>query len=482
MPQAISLSGFPGCAPFVPGYIFKSMSRSAARRGDSQGHKFYDKQFEDVTEVEKQRARLSYQKTFHSGGALGLFDAETALPSPPERVAEFIKHRSIFDAKHELEFPGEENLVRGDDLQPQAVEIENVDTLFEDMGRMLDFLREALNIDSLDNKGMPVEAAVNVGKDFVNAFWYEMQLYLGNGDGIVFQDFALDKTVTAHEMFHGLVELIGGGLIYRGMSGALNEHVADALAIMAVQYMLGQVASPEAHWLIGDIAMLGSNSAGKKHAIRTFKNERAYEDHEYMEEDDPQGKTMLEFYRGMEDVFGVHLNSGIPNHALYLAAIKIGGFSWKTLAPIWLAALIKVRSGASFKEFAEATVEMAERIFPGDVSIKEALQEAWEQVLVLGPNAIEIEPVYEIFEWDDPELFDVNPDELERAKLQARINVSQLETIPGFIRFGVGEREGKTVILAVVDEKKQQSFTEQIGGFDVEIIEEWDELKIPEAA
>jgi Zn-dependent metalloprotease len=38
---------------------------------------------------------------------------------------------------------------------------------------------------------------------------------------------------------------------------------------------------------------------------------------------------------GAEDDGDVHINSGIPNHAFYLAAMALGGFAWEKAGRIW---------------------------------------------------------------------------------------------------------------------------------------------------
>ena len=38
---------------------------------------------------------------------------------------------------------------------------------------------------------------------------------------------------------------------------------------------------------------------------------------------------MKDFIKTREDNGGVHLNSGIPNRAFYLAATAIGGYAWE---------------------------------------------------------------------------------------------------------------------------------------------------------
>ena len=44
---------------------------------------------------------------------------------------------------------------------------------------------------------------------------------------------------------------------------------------------------------------------------------------------DPQPAHMKDFIKTREDNGGVHLNSGIPNRAFYLAATAIGGYAGK---------------------------------------------------------------------------------------------------------------------------------------------------------
>ena len=44
---------------------------------------------------------------------------------------------------------------------------------------------------------------------------------------------------------------------------------------------------------------------------------------------DPQPAHMNNYVNTTMDNGGVHINSGIPNHAFYLAAIALGGFAWR---------------------------------------------------------------------------------------------------------------------------------------------------------
>ncbi|KAG0338183.1 Translation initiation factor 3 subunit b [Podila horticola] len=98
---------------------------------------------------------------------------------------------------------------------------------------------------------------------------------------------------------------------------------------------------------------------------------------------DSQGPTMDEFHRGMNGRGGVHINSGIPNHAFFLAAMKFGGHSWEKAGPIWYATLTgkRIPQDCDFKTFANATCENAQKLYGADAQA--IVKGAWENVKVL---------------------------------------------------------------------------------------------------
>ncbi len=87
---------------------------------------------------------------------------------------------------------------------------------------------------------------------------------------------------------------------------------------------------------------------------------------------------MRDFVRGRADDGGVHLNSGIPNHAFYRFAHALGGRAWDVAGHVWYEAL---RSGlhprCNFASFAKATVAAAAE--HGD-DVVAAVRDAWEAV------------------------------------------------------------------------------------------------------
>ena len=77
----------------------------------------------------------------------------------------------------------------------------------------------------------------------------------------------------------------------------------------------------------------------------------------------------------------MHINSGIPNHAFYLAAMEIGGRAWEKAGAIWYDALTKyLRAHSGFQAAADATLAAATARF-GDGSLEQkAVRKAWNQV------------------------------------------------------------------------------------------------------
>ncbi len=82
-----------------------------------------------------------------------------------------------------------------------------------------------------------------------------------------------------------------------------------------------------------------------------------------------------------DDNGGVHINSGIPNHAFYLAAIALSGNSWDVLGRIWYATLTqRLTSDADFSDFARATVDIAGELFSNGGHVQKIVADAWSSV------------------------------------------------------------------------------------------------------
>jgi Zn-dependent metalloprotease len=81
---------------------------------------------------------------------------------------------------------------------------------------------------------------------------------------------------------------------------------------------------------------------------------------------------------------GVHINSGIPNHAFYLTAMTLGGHAWERAGQVWFRTLTEeLDADSQFDDAAAATVAVAGRLFPDDPAVETAVRDAWTAVGVL---------------------------------------------------------------------------------------------------
>lgn len=205
--------------------------------------------------------------------------------------------------------------------------------------------------------------------------WDGKQMIFGDGDGILFNGFTDELDVIGHELTHGVTQYTAN-LEYEGQSGALNESMSDCFGIMIKQYTLKQ-SSADANWLIGEgILAEGINGV----ALRSMKEPGTAYDDPQLGGKDPQPGKMEDLYTGLQDNGGVHINSGIPNKAFYLACIALGGNSWDVAGLIWYAVLTsgKLSSTAKFQEFGDLTVSMAGEKYDSEVQKK--IVDAWAGV------------------------------------------------------------------------------------------------------
>lgn len=243
--------------------------------------------------------------------------------------------RKVYDSKQTAKLPG--ILVRAEG-QPR-VKDRNINNCYEGLGITARFYKAVFNRNSLDGKGMALIGTCHYPDPkeplgFNNAFWNGEQMVFGDGDGIVFDYLTDSLDVIAHELTHGFVQY-SSELKYEDQSGALNESVADVFACMVEQWHTNQTAD-QADWILGQTLF---PVAYKGIALRSLRSGKAYVDDPVMGTD-PQPKHMKDLYTGTEDDGGVHINSGIPNHAFYLAATKIGGFSWEKVGKVWYKTMV----------------------------------------------------------------------------------------------------------------------------------------------
>jgi Zn-dependent metalloprotease len=250
-----------------------------------------------------------------------------------------------------------------------------VNEAYDGSGTTYDFFSTIFSRNSIDGRGMRLNSSVHYGRHFDNAFWNGKQMVYGDGDGKVFTRFTSAIDVIGHELTHGVTQFTAG-LGYTEQTGALNEHVSDAFGIMVKQYDLG-ITAGESDWIIG-AGLFAPGVQGK--GIRSMAAPGTAYDDPILGRD-PQPAHMRDYVQTADDNGGVHINSGIPNHAFYLAATALGGETWGVMGLIWYTTLrSKISADAGFQAFADATSNVALDLYGRDSGIPGKIAEAWDAV------------------------------------------------------------------------------------------------------
>jgi Zn-dependent metalloprotease len=295
-------------------------------------------------------------------------------PHPAEHASE---ERSVFTSQHREHLGDVLEITEGG---PQSSD-QAANAVYENLGATFDFYWQMYRRSSVDGHGLPLAAYVHYGAKYDDAFWDGKQMIFGDGDGVLFKDFTKPLEITAHELTHGVTQY-ETNLIYWKESGALNESVSDVFGSLVKQRSLNQTAA-EADWLLGEglLADRIKSTTGGPGALRSMKAPgTAYVDPVLGK--DPQPAHMAGYIDTMKDNGGVHINSGIPNHAFYLAATNIGGYAWEKAGLIWYKTLTSpyLARGAQFEDFADLTVAVASELFGHSSSEAEAVHDAWSKV------------------------------------------------------------------------------------------------------
>jgi Zn-dependent metalloprotease len=223
--------------------------------------------------------------------------------------------------------------------------------------------------DSIDGQGLPLLGCVHFGVNYDNAFWDNAgHMFFGDGDGTLLTETTAGMDVVGHELGHGVTQH-EANLTYSGQSGALNEHMSDAVGIQVKQRALAQDVT-QSDWLIGaDIV-----GPALQPALRSMKDPGAANPH------DQQPADMDHYIPGGD----VHLNSGIPNKAFYVVATTLGGHAWDAAGPIWYSTLCDaaLHANATFSQFARLTLKHAQRTYGRTSNEANAVQAGWEAVKV----------------------------------------------------------------------------------------------------
>ncbi len=294
-----------------------------------------------------------------------------------EGALEAGKQRAVYTANSGTNLPG--SLVRGEG--DPAVSDAAVNEAYDGSGATFDLFEAIYGRNSINDNGLELKSTVHYGAGYDNAFWNGQQMVYGDGDEDLpesqrlFNRFTIALDIIGHELAHGVTQY-EADLTYSKQPGALNEAISDIFGSLVKQYQRGQSAD-QADWIIGE-GLFTSNVNGV--GIRSMKAPgTAYDDPVLGK--DPQPAHMDDYVNTGLDNGGVHINSGIVNHAFYLTALEIGGFAWEKAGRIWYRALTeKMKSNSDFQEAADFTFEAAGELFGWDSSEQNAVKNGWSQV------------------------------------------------------------------------------------------------------
>ncbi len=250
--------------------------------------------------------------------------------------------RLIYDDQNQWNFDVVDVRNEGD----PAVAQQNANNAYDALGATLEFYRDLLGRNSIDNLGLNLDANVNYRANYDNAFWDGTRMVFGNGDNVIFQDFTNDVDVPGHELSHGVTQYTAG-LQYTDQPGALNEATSDIFGACIDARVHGQDAGTF-NWLIGEDVM-APDLYGE--ALRSMAYPGSAYDNSILGKD-PQPATMAGYVPGGDP----HVNSGIINRWFYLMAIDLG---MDAAAKIWYATLQNLWPTAQFADAAAVAATQA---------------------------------------------------------------------------------------------------------------------------
>ena len=287
------------------------------------------------------------------------------------------KERIVYDAENGSQLPG--TIVRQEGDSP--VSDVAVNEAYDGSGITHDMYFNVYGRNSIDNNGLRLDSTVHYQKGYDNAFWNGQQMVYGDGDEDLpeaqrlFNRFTASVDVIGHELTHGVTQY-EAGLVYWDQAGALNESMSDVFGSLVKQYQRQETAG-QANWIIGE-GLFTSNVNGV--GIRSMKAPgTAYDDPVLGK--DPQPGHMDDYVKTIEDNGGVHINSGIPNHAFYVLAVELGGFAWEKAGQIWYKTLTeKLTERSTFQQAADLTFEAAGELYGVGSLEQNAVSTGWAEV------------------------------------------------------------------------------------------------------
>lgn len=231
-----------------------------------------------------------------------------------------------------------------------------------------DFFNHELKRNGIDDKGMVIESVVNVyssnwnphpSPTWGNAVWWNKKMWYGqqNDSAGILLSLARYLDVIGHELTHGVTETTSN-LIYRDLSGALNESFSDIFGIF-IKNWYPMKPNPLGGWKWEMGPGLGRNGG----PIRNFRDPAACGQPDHFSQYTPLPIS--------NDSGGVHIYSGIHNLAAYrvLTATAANGdyiFTSQEVAILYYLTLTRLSRFSKFSDCRRVLINVAGVYYMGD--------------------------------------------------------------------------------------------------------------------
>ncbi len=269
-------------------------------------------------------------------------------------------------------------------------------------GIAYEYFRTVFGRNSIKNQGENIFSVINVsdedGNAMDNAFWNGETMFYGNGDQAFNAPLAKALDVAGHEMAHGVVQSTAN-LVYQGEAGALNESFADIFGAMIDRedWQIGEEVANPGVFPTGTMRdMANPNNGGNS-------NNFYWQPAHYNER-----------YTGSQDNGGVHINSGIPNHAYYLFATSNGIGKDKAEQIFYKALNDYLVMSSQFVDLRIAVIQAATDLHGNGSNEVAAAASAFDAVGIAGGSGgnyeidIEANPGDDFILWSDDNLSNIN--------------------------------------------------------------------------
>ena len=261
---------------------------------------------DDGTSVLAYQIPIATQKPY---SRLAYFiDSQTGAVAHVSPLMDTAKYRLIYDAQLKENLPGKLLAQEGETPRDAAGA-----AAYKNLGTTYDYYSNTFQRDSFDAHGGQIVGVVH-HPGLGNSFWNGELLAFGDEDNYISnKPDALVLDIAAHELTHAVTQYTAG-LIYEAQSGALNESFSDVFAVMVDRedwhlFEDNSQSPPIPRPWLRDMQdpSLGGNY-DKRDPGAGFGQPTTMADYANL----PVSRDA--------DWGGVHINSGIPNHLLYLFA------------------------------------------------------------------------------------------------------------------------------------------------------------------